>query len=110
MAFGDTVKNICLLTTKQGKFEKRRDDGSRRGYGTNKQLKGFSSARNSMEEEDIMGYTDGFLLSSRSGHPNLHIKERFNQHTKNSTQLGGTNNSWYTPITHTATSKKISTG
>jgi len=46
MAFEDTVKNICLLTTKQGKFEKRRDDTSRRAYGTTA-TKGFFSSSNS---------------------------------------------------------------
>jgi len=62
-------------------------------------------------DEDPLGYSDKFCLTSRSGHPNHHIKERFNQHSKNGKALGGTQiNSWYTPITHTATSKKVSTG
>lgn len=80
MAFEETVKNICLLTTKQGKFEKRRDDSSRRAYGSRANPGDKAFATNFSEED--LGYSDAFILTARSKDTSNAVKDRFNQHTK----------------------------
>jgi len=52
MAFEDSVKNICLLTNKQSKFEKRRDDGSRRAYDANRTRNKWISNTNYNSDEE----------------------------------------------------------
>jgi hypothetical protein len=81
MPFDTAIRNICMYSQKQASFEKRRDEASRRAYGDRATTaKLLVSLAESCPEIAGQGYSDGFLLSSRSKEhsKNLNVFERFN--------------------------------
>jgi len=81
MPFDTAIRNICMYSQKQASFEKRKDEASRRAYGdratTAKLLMSMADSCPSIVGQ---GYSDSFLLTSRSKEhsKNLNVFERFN--------------------------------
>ena len=88
MPFDAAIRNICMYSQKQSNFEKRRDEASRRAYIDKSADNYVFRSRTGGIGAENQGYTDGFVLSTRSTDhtKNMNIRERFNQHTRKPAQ------------------------